>query len=430
MPNGGQDSCRSLRIITNSGFLSGWTPATADGKDREAMRSRYIIAVLAAVILLVGLLAGYGIYVNVSSGSHVEKLAASQYARVAGSRAGYREAASVLEVPVLYLQSAWMLDVHVKLEGTIAKLYVNPGDSVKAGQLIGEIVNDELPAQILQAEGKINEARANLVKYENTLKRYQALVEAAGVSKQQLDEAIANHAAGEAMLQTAEASKTQLLSRQTAQSIVAPRDGDILKVYSREGAFIRGGEALVMIGDFSSLLARENLRQEVLEKILPTESGFRLVLPENQPVSKAYDANYHQEKMADGMSFAIRLQQVTPPLNVPAPYRSVVWQVDNAGGILEPGTYYRAKIYGTQKRRILAIPRQAVSGRTESQVLVVAPDGRLTEKKIVTGIHDDAYVEVLEGLQEGEIVALTGQGLRSGARVQAILDAPAEPNAK
>ncbi len=229
------------------------------------MNNRNIMLVLIAVILLVGSLVGYGLYVNVASNAHVEKLAAAQYSRVIGARAIFRDIAPVLEIPALYLQSSWMLDVNVKLEGTVSRLHVNPGDQVKAGQLLGELVNDELPAQILQAEGKINEARANWVKYNNTLARYQSLVNAAGISKQQLDEAIANQAAGAAMVMSAEATRDQLLSRLAGQKIFAPRDGDILKLYTKEGAFMRAGEAMVMIGDFATLSARENMRQEVLE---------------------------------------------------------------------------------------------------------------------------------------------------------------------
>ena len=392
------------------------------------MTTRNIVIVLAAVILLVGSLVGYGIYVNVTGNAHVDKLAAAQYSRVIGDRTAYRDIAPVLEFPALYLQSSWMLDVHVKLDGTLSRLYVNPGDPVRAGQLVGEMVNDELPAQILQAEGKINEARANLVKYNNTLARYQLLIDAAGISKQQLDEAIANKAAGEAMLMTAEAARSQLLSRLGGQQIVAPRDGDILKVYVKEGAFLRTGEAVVMIGDFSTLSARENMRQEVFERLLPLDSSYLLVLQENLDINKSYASIYKQDNHAGERSFKIRPEKISPPPEVPASYRSIVWQVENAGGLLEPGTYYRAKICGTQKRRVLSIARKAVAGKTNMKALVVGADGRLAERTIRTGIQDDEYVEVIDGLSEGEVVAVTGlEGLQAGTKVQVVLEPPAKP---
>jgi RND family efflux transporter MFP subunit len=389
--------------------------------------TKNIIAVMLGVILLIGSLVGYGIYVNVSGNAHADKLAAAQYSRVNGAKVAYRDIAPVLEVPTLYLQSSWMLDVHVKLDGTITRLYVNPGDQVKAGQLLGEIVNDELPSQVLQAEGKINEARANFVKYTNTLNRFKALVDNGGVSKMQLDEAIANQAAGEAVVMSAEAARDQLASRLSGQKIIAPRDGDILKVYSKVGAFIRTGEAMVMIGDFSSLQARENMRHEILEKLLPLDSRFKLVLSENQTVSKAYAANYRQEKFSAEQSFDIRLDQVNPPMDVSARYRSVVWQVENPGGVLEPGTYYRAKIYGTTARRVLAMPIKAVSGITDQRVFLVSSDNRLMEGRVRTGVRDDEYIEILDGLKEGDVVVLTGrEGLVPGSSVQVILEASPE----
>lgn len=390
------------------------------------MTTKNIVIVLTVVILLIGGLVGYGIYVNVTGNAHVDKLAAAQYSRVIGAKTAYRDIAPVLEFPALYLQSSWMVDVHVKLDGTLSRLYVNPGDQVRAGQVLGELVNDELPAQILQAEGKINEARANLVKYNNTLARYQLLIDAAGISKQQLDEAASNKAAGEAMLMTAEAARSQLLSRLSGQQIVAPRDGDILKIYIKEGAFLRTGEAVVMIGDFSTLSARENMRQEVFETLLPLDSSYRLVLPENLDINKSYASIYRQDSTPGERSFKVRPEKISPPPEIPAAYRSVVWQVENAGGLLEPGTYYRAKICGTQKRHVLSVSRKAVAGKNQMKVWVVGADGRLVERTIQTGIQDDAYVEVLGGLNEGEIVAVTGlEGLRAGAKVQVVLEASA-----
>ena len=120
------------------------------------MTNKNILAVLAIVILLVGCLTAYGIYVNVSSNSHVDKLAAAQFSRVSGTKAAYRDIIPVLEFPTLYLQSSWMLDIHTKLDGTVTRLYVHPGDQVRTGQLLGEILNDELSSQIMQAEGKIS----------------------------------------------------------------------------------------------------------------------------------------------------------------------------------------------------------------------------------------------------------------------------------
>lgn len=389
------------------------------------MAAKKIIVVLAVLIGIIMGMVGYGIYMNVAGSAHVDKLAAAQYSRVTGAKAAYRNIVPVLDISTLYLQSSWMLDVHVKLDGTIGRVLVNPGDQVHSGQLIGEIVNEEMPAQVLQAEGKISEARANLVKYNNTLSRYQALVNTGGISKQKLDEAIADQAAGAAIVATAEASRDQLVSRLAGLKIYAPRDGDILKVYSREGAFIRTGESFVMLGDFSTLQARETMSNEILEKLLPLDSRLKLALPEGQPASKAYAANYRQDSVSGDRNFDIRIEQVNPPLNVPARNRSVVWRVDNPGGSLEPGTYYRAKIYGTTPRRVLAIPRKAVSGKMDLKVYTVTADNRMAEARVKIGVHDDEYVEILSGLTEGDIVVLSGrEGLSAGSKVQALLENP------
>lgn len=389
------------------------------------MKSKYVVIVLVSVILLIGGLVGYGMYVNMSSNAHVEKLSSAQYSKVVGVKAGYREVAPTLFWSSLYLHSSWMLDVYVKLDGTVTQMYVNPGDQVQAGQLLGEISNPEWPSEVLQAEGKINEARANFIRYDNTYKRYRELVESGSISKQQLDEAVANRSAYEAEVMTAQAFLDQLLSKLQNQKIFAPRSGEILRVYARPGAFVRTGEALVLIGDFSHLIIRENVLHEKLEKLLSVPF-LRLGLKEGQAVNKAYEARFHQAKLSDEKSFAVTMVKVEPPLEVPSKYRSVIWHVENAAGELEPGTYYQAKLYGAEKRRVLAVPLEAISREEPRKVFVVSEDSRLQERVVKIGVQDDEYVEILEGLNEGDIVALAGRAaLSTGLKVQVSLeDAP------
>ena len=131
-----------------------------------------------------------------------------------------------------------MLDVHVKLDGTITRLYVSPGDQVKAGQLIGEITNDELPSQVLQAEGKINEARANRESARQQLRKLELAVTFETRQAQlNLDEAQARRATtGQAVAQAEESVQitkdryanglallTQLLDAETALTAARQR---------------------------------------------------------------------------------------------------------------------------------------------------------------------------------------------------------------
>ena len=119
------------------------------------MKKRYAYVFFASAIILIGLLVGYGIYVNTSSSAHVAKMAASQYVRVRSAPVLFRDIAPIVYFPVVNIYSTKILDVHFESDGSIVQVYVKPGDRVKAGQLLGEIFNSGLSAEVLQAEGKV-----------------------------------------------------------------------------------------------------------------------------------------------------------------------------------------------------------------------------------------------------------------------------------
>lgn len=390
------------------------------------MTKKYAIAFFASMIVLVGLLVGYGIYVNVTSGAHVTKMTAEQYFRVGGATASFREIAPTVILPMANVYSDTMLDVNFQIDGTLTKLYVKAGDRVRAGQVLGEIDNNELPAQIVQAEGKIKSAEAGVIKWEGTAKRYQTLAEVNAVSRQQLDDALESLQAARGELTAARAYCDQLTARQGGGQVIAPHDGDVLRLYQPQGAVVRAGDALVMVGDISSLFVRHNAASTVLAQLA---GQLRLAVRKNDAAEKAYATSLAANDAGNGTDFDVRIDEIVPTPDIPAEYRTIVYRISNPAGLLEPGIYYRLKIYGTTKRRVLSVPAVAVRGDAESFVFVVGPDNHLEKRKITTGIRDDDYVEVKAGLQENEVVVVSGQDddMKPGMKVQVTRGAEGTP---
>lgn len=68
-------------------------------QGEKAVTKRYVYAFFGSAIVLIGLLAGYGIYVNASSSAHMAKMTASQYIRVKSAPVIFREIAPVVYFP-------------------------------------------------------------------------------------------------------------------------------------------------------------------------------------------------------------------------------------------------------------------------------------------------------------------------------------------
>ncbi|TWH51810.1 efflux RND transporter periplasmic adaptor subunit [Sporomusa sp. KB1] len=386
------------------------------------MKKQYVYVFFASAIILIGLLVGYGIYVNTSSSAHVAKMAASQYVRVRNARVSFRDIAPVVYFPVVNIYSPNMLDVHFETDGTIEQVYVKPGDRVRAGQLLGEIANSGLAAEVLQAEGKVRSVEANVVKWTNTLRRYQMLAVQNAVSQQQLDEADTSLRAAAGELASAQAYHGEMVARLGRQHITAPCDGDVLQVYHTPGAVVRSGESLVLIGELASLYFRNNVASDVLEQLQPLTGNFKMAIKRNKVVEKVYASLIKGGNPGGENDFELAIAQVSPPLETPVQYRTVEYKINNSSGLIEPGTYYQVKIYTAGKQRVLSVPKGSLMGDAEPYVLVIDPDSRLERRTVKTGIRDDEFVEIQSGLTENETVVVAGKDTEfmPGMKVQVI----------
>ena len=98
--------------------------------------------------------------------------------------------------------------------------------------------------------------------------------------------------------------------------------------------------------------------------------------------------------------------------------RKVTWLVDNSSGLLEAKRYQDVKIFSLNEKHCLAVPEQAMIDARRDSVYVWHPENvELELRKIVSGVTDGSYIEVVEGLKPDEIVVISGKdGLADGMK--------------
>jgi Cu(I)/Ag(I) efflux system membrane fusion protein len=85
----------------------------------------------------------------------------------------------------------------------------------------------------------------------------------------------------------------------------------------------------------------------------------------------------------------------------------------NSAGLLRPGMYAQVELAGLgSKERVVTVPDSAViySGRREI-ILVELSEGRYEARVVKLGIQGDDFVEVIDGIGEGEKVVLSANFL-------------------
>lgn len=313
--------------------------------------------------------------------------------------------------------------------GQIARLAVKAGDRVLAGQLLLELWNRDLEAQVLLAEreAEAGEARAraaclNADNAEREAERQAKLKERRMASEEAIDRAITAAQAGRADCEAARATARVSSAR--------------LKVAQAELERTR------LLAPFPGVIAE--VSGELNEYVTPSPPG----IPTPPAVDLIDDSCFYISAPIDEVDAArVRLGQearisldafgerslkgqvrrIAPyVLDVEKQARTVEVEVE----ILDPpddppllaGYSADVEIVIEQRDGVLAIPTAAVRVGEPPSVLVLDPETGLIEaREITTGISNWERTQVTEGLAAGDqvILSIDREGVKEGARAVA-----------
>lgn len=209
----------------------------------------------------------------------------------------------------------------------------------------------------------------------------------------------------------AEISSLEKMVRQG--NLTAPIDGTLYLLPVRVGDYVRTGDLLAEIGNLAHLRVRAFVDEPELGPVAP-----------GQRVQITWDAQ-------PNLSWEGRTEQV-PKTVVPRNTRTVgevLCSVDNSGQSLLPNATVRVKITVHQSKGALVVPRGAVRDEGGRRFVYVVEDGGLGstaqllhKREVKLGISSATNFEVLEGVREGEAVALPGDvDLADGIKVRAVI---------
>ncbi len=330
------------------------------------------------------------------------------------------------------------VDVHAKVAGYIKAIYVDVGDHVKVGQTLALLEVPELAAQLSGADATVRRATEEIGRAKGDLERarsmhsathsaYARLSDAAKtqaglVAQQELDDsqakdleaeaqvssAKAAFSAAEQELQIAQASQQQVSALSDYTRISAPFAGVITNRYADTGA-------LVAAGTSSSTQAIPVVR-------IAQISVLRLVLPIPESLASRIhlkDAvKVHVQALNDDIEGTV--SRFSDSLDVQTRTMQTEIDCENRDGRLMPGMYTETVLSMREKKNALTVPLQAVVRRgDDATVLAVDSQNLLEERHVKLGLEDNARVEVLSGLSDGDRVVIGNRSqFRNGQKIQ------------
>ena len=285
--------------------------------------------------------------------------------------------------------------LYARVPGYVHGWYQDIGARVKKGQLLATIDTPELDQQIAQAQADLVSAQAGEKLSQTTANRWNGLLAADAVSKQETDEKVGDLTVKNALVKAAKANLDRLQALKGFARIVAPFDGVVTSRTADIGALVNagsgtGGSALFTVADVSTIRVYVRVPQTDSAKVKPGETAT-LALPEYP-----------------GRIFTARLVSTSDAISDQSGTLLVELQAGNGDGALKPGDYAQVKFQLPEApgvQQTLTVPASALMFRKEGlEVATVADNDHIVMKKIVIGQDMGANVQVASGLTAADRV--------------------------
>jgi RND family efflux transporter MFP subunit len=312
------------------------------------------------------------------------------------------------------LESPLAVEVKPKIQGRLEKLELEGGEpttegaEVKAGEVIAELDRRELEAQVALAEAQARQAEVTLADRERERRRLEALFAEEVATEQARDAAVTAHESARAAEAQARAQLELAKVNLDETRIRAPMDGVVMERRADPGAMVGPSAAIVRIAQMNPL----RLMLAIPARLLP-------MLEEGQ-TRVAVSTDVWTDREVDGT-----LARVFPEADPATRTVRAEVHLDNAktngSWPLRPGMYATARLTLATSPGALAVPASSVIRVLDRQLVFRVENNTARAADVKTGLRDGAYIEIFEGLSDGDEYVVMGQNkLTDGAPIERV----------
>lgn len=328
------------------------------------------------------------------------------------------------------LEAITTVEVGTQVSGVIQKIYVDFNSEVKKGQLLAQLDETPLKAQLEQSKASVDQAQAEVDYQKANYERNKILAEKKLIAQSDYDLVVYNYNKAKASLANAKSVYDKNKINLDYAFIYSPIDGIILERAVEEGQTVAASFNTPTLFTIANDLTQMEVEASIDEAdIGQVKLGQRV----------EFTVDSYPDMKFDGTITQVRLQPVQT--NNVITY-TVIIQAPNPEKKLMPGMTASTTIFVNEKTDILVLPGKAArfemdqntmkaymkslpegefkapqeampamqpmantdKTKTNSQTIWVKKDARLLPVNIETGESDGINYEVLSGLKEGDEV--------------------------
>ncbi|RYE42486.1 MAG: efflux RND transporter periplasmic adaptor subunit [Hyphomicrobiales bacterium] len=315
--------------------------------------------------------------------------------------------------------------VGAQVSGQLKSLKVGLGDRVEKGKLLA-IVDPELQKnELRRTKAVLADARAARAGKIVMLRQYKAeelrqrqMLETKSTSQADYDAALANVdstiesiASASAMVTQAEVGVATARANLGYTKIVAPIDGEVIAVVTKEGQTLVSSQiapVILILADLDVMTVRAKVSEA---DVVRTKAGLPVYFtilgaPDRRFESRLKAVEPAPESIVGEVTSQQYMQQTSQ--NTGAVYYNALFDVANPERVLKASMTAQVSILLGSAKQALTVPVAALNRRNVDQQyeVRVLQDGKVQTRNVTVGLINDTSVQVLAGLGSNDDVVI------------------------
>ena len=297
------------------------------------------------------------------------------------------------------LQAVRQTTVKAKVAGDVAGLGVREGDSVRAGQAIAHIDSPDLKARLVDRQGAVESARAQLALAEKTRTMNLRLLSDKFISQNAFDSTESSYSVARGNLKSAEAQVQLAQNALSDAEVVASLSGIVSKRH------VQTGEKVAIESPILTIVDLKDLEVQAMVPALDVPE-----LSHGMPVELRVDG--FGERHFEG-----RIDRINPSTEPGTRAIIVYVSLPNPDAALRNGMFATGRIALASSSPAPTLPAIAVRSEAGQSYVWTIDNGKLVRRIVITGRRDEANgrIEIKTQLpHETPVLAARFDNLKDG----------------
>ncbi len=302
------------------------------------------------------------------------------------------------------IQASDIVAVSPQVSNRVTRIFVDIGDTVRTGQVLAKIYDATFRDLVVRDQAQVRQSRLAFSRDSSTYMRQKSLFEKKLISEADYQAALTQYESARSGLQASVASLTQNEESLANSEIRSPVYGVVVRRNIAVGVVAGGGTSAFEIANLSGLESRLFIPVRDWERVrVGQDVAFRL--------------SGDSREAARGV-----VSRISPQVDPVTGLGEVIVSLTERGSGIYQGALTEATLRLSTRNEVVVIPRTAMIENVQTVIepesntirlnrtysAFVVTDSTAVRRQLTLGIQMGDRIEILAGLQDGDMLVTTG----------------------